>query len=841
MIDRWFNISSGNKTIRTALLLVWLSALVSVAFAEKMETTIQEAIYIFEMKGEFSTAIKLLEEAANNGDEDDKEKAYFYLGKIQELSGNTTSANFYYNQSLNRTSETGKAYWLSERESATSKQAENLLRTPISLKTSISRTFGNSPTFIQLRDGSINKIEDDRLVKITQASPEDNILTVTQQGVWYQTSEKDSLVFKSFYANKPDRKYPIAEINQFLVHEDKAIAQGNNQLTILNSKGIKVQVSEKYSGCTPEGFFTPTAEFVLNCTDNALHFISPEDGSDRKTIAQFDVIKKVLIDKGMLYLVSGNYLYGYNPKQRTSPLWKLPVNNVESIVPFEKNLALLEASGKITFINKKNGFLLVSAQSDATAIYPLAKGTLGLFSSEGTIIAVDTMLTPLWHFNFTKPIEHAPIQTNGNIYLDFGEHKLTALSPRYYGKKVLQSEVTARQAAKLVDEENWEELPSVLNTLFKQEPGNAEGWFFKALYLEKQESNNREKQKAWSEAVRLSASNPQVTRLILNRYSKAIGAKFVNLLPISPKTLYPQFFNSKKYIYTIDPAAEKLFCFNAENGDLRWSKSIGNFNNSHAIDNDESTLVIASGYNVSVYDLARENAALTLQLPGKAFETKISDKAIYVSTWNGFLIKITKSDYKLAWSRKIFAVPFLLATNAKGLYACNIEGELVSLDDNSGQAKEGSTRKIPGQITHIVSSDSIIAVASSGNRLYLMSNSSREPLQILMDDAISSLQLINDQDEKRFLIGLANQSVLLYTESGAPLWKFHGANSVFMKPFVKDDLAWLDQGNEIVAISLKSGKIERKFNTPGGAGTPFIMNKILYSASPKRLLYGFSL
>ena len=61
MIDRWFNISSGNKTIRMALLLVWLSALVSVAFAEKMETTIQEAIYIFEMKGESAEAIKMLE------------------------------------------------------------------------------------------------------------------------------------------------------------------------------------------------------------------------------------------------------------------------------------------------------------------------------------------------------------------------------------------------------------------------------------------------------------------------------------------------------------------------------------------------------------------------------------------------------------------------------------------------------------------------------------------------------------------------------------------------------------------------------------------------------------
>ena len=173
------------------------------------------------------------------------------------------------------------------------------------------------------------------------------------------------------------------------------------------------------------------------------------------------------------------------------------------------------------------------------------------------------MLYPLWHFNFAKPIESAPIQTNGNLYLNFGERKLVSIAPHYYGKKILRSETYAKQAADLVEHEEWDDLPPILDTLFKLEPGNAEGWFFKALYLEQKNGSEREKQKAWAEAVRLSSSNPQVTKLILNRYSKSIGAKFVNILPISPKTRYPQFFSGKKNLYTIDPAADKLFCINA--------------------------------------------------------------------------------------------------------------------------------------------------------------------------------------------------------------------------------------------------------------------------------------
>ena len=293
--------------IRTTLALVWLCGLVSFTFAEKMETSIQEALYLFEMKGETSDAIKMLENAAMKGDEDDKEKAYFYLGKIQELSDNKTSANFYYEQSLARTNEVAKAYWLSERESATSTKPEALLRTPIQLKSPIQKTFGKNPTFLLLNDGSICKIKDNRLDIITTAPAHQQIFNIDRQGIWYQPADQDSLVFKALYANTPNKSYPFTGITHFWSEGNRVLVQTERQLSILNHKRIVSQIEDKYNGCVPEGFFAPTNEFVLNCTDNALHFISAEDGSPRKSIAQFDVIKNVLIDKSSLYLISGNY------------------------------------------------------------------------------------------------------------------------------------------------------------------------------------------------------------------------------------------------------------------------------------------------------------------------------------------------------------------------------------------------------------------------------------------------------------------------------------------------------------------------------------------------------
>ena len=139
--------------------------------------------------------------------------------------------------------------------------------------------------------------------------------------------------------------------------------------------------------------------------------------------------------------------------------------------------------------------------------------------------------------------------------------------------------------------------------------------------------------------------------------------------------------------------------------------------------------------------------------------------------------------------------------------------------------------------------DSIMVIATNNNRLliYDSRHTEKEPLQILMESPITSLQTFKNPENDYILVGLANQEILLYSIAGTPLWKFQGTNSIFSKPFVDNGLAWLDQGNEVIAISLSNGKVVQRFSTPGGAGSPFILNKTLYSASSKRLLYGFSL
>ena len=823
-------------------LLAFLCVLCGQAIASKMAYSLQQAIYLFEMKGDVDEAVRILEKVVSKGDAEDKENAFFYLGKIQDLAGNKSSANFYYNQSLDNTNETAKAYWLAEREAATTRLDEKLLRKSIALNSSIKKIFRGQSTYILLVNGKIVKVVGDTIAPVRfPASRDADILKIDDQGIWYQNSGKDSLYFHSIVSNV-QKSFPVAATTSLFTRGDNVLAQSQHALTLLNKKTVKFTVSEKYSGCSIEGFYPVTGHYILNCPDNSLHFVSAEDANETYSITLFEPIKSVLVVKKDIFLISGNTLFSYRPKNSLMPRWKVGFKNVEKIQEFEGRIVALEASGRISLLNRETGITESYLRSDAADIQELAKGTLGLFTNEGALTVVDTLLRPLWHFNFGKPISSDVIRTKGNIFLTFDNTHLQSIAPHFYGKRSLLSESLARQAAGLVEGSDWETLPSLLDSIFKLEPGNAEAWLFKALYLENNRGSDKDKQKAWAEAVRHSVSNPYATPLILSRYGKAIGAKFVSLLNISPKTKYPQLFGSKKNLFTIDPAAERLICVNAETGEFRWSRALAKMDNSPVMAKDDNILAIVSGYTLNIYELSKDGGASTLQLPGKAFNIQIVDNALYVSTWNGFLLKVLRPENKLAWSRKIFSVPFLLAKDNAELHLASLDGDVQHLWDGSGQIK-GSGFKIHSGISMLAQLDNTLAIATNNNKLYLYNtaDSTKEPVQVLLESSVSSLQAVSYQGRQHILIGLADQTVLFYTEKGAPLWKFQGKNTVFNTPFVHNDIAWLDQGNEVVGISLKDGKVQQKFSTPGGAGTPFVLNRTLYSASSKRLLYGFSL
>jgi hypothetical protein len=138
----------------------------SQALASKMASQLQEAIYLFEMKGEVDESIRLLEKISRQGDADDKEAAFFYLGKIYDLANNRAQSNHFYSRSQGFTHNTSKAYWLAGRDAATNYAPERLLQKVIPLRSPIRKFFPGKNANILFENGHIAKIESGMVIEI---------------------------------------------------------------------------------------------------------------------------------------------------------------------------------------------------------------------------------------------------------------------------------------------------------------------------------------------------------------------------------------------------------------------------------------------------------------------------------------------------------------------------------------------------------------------------------------------------------------------------------------------------------------------------------------------------
>jgi len=172
-------------------------------------------------------------------------------------------------------------------------------------------------------------------------------------------------------------------------------------------------------------------------------------------------------------------LFCYSVHSPKKALWKVEVGNVERIQVFENNIVSLEASGKITLYDQTSGDVLSTVRANASNIYTLAQGTLGLFSNEGSVITVDTLLRPLWGFNLAKPPMTSPIIKKRYIYIPFSNRKIFAIDAHYYGQRPLYSSKLTSQAVHLAKQKKWDKISPYLEMIIENEPAMPKRTFLK--------------------------------------------------------------------------------------------------------------------------------------------------------------------------------------------------------------------------------------------------------------------------------------------------------------------------------------------------------------------------
>lgn len=815
------------------------------AISSRMDKELYEAVYQFEIKGNFADAQDQLSRISIEGDDEDKSKAFFLLGKIQELSESPLNATFYYRQALINPKNARDAYFLASRIESLDTTPERLILDKTNFTASIRETFNGKQPSILLSNNQLYSLHNEKFVSVpTFISESARILAVTPGGIWFSDENTQTLHFQPKDSRQPVHSYhfdsaissifPLPGIGAFAVTEKTFAFAGN--------EGLRFSVENRYRGCSPVGFYQPQNAFVVSCPDNALHLFDAESGAEKQTLSLIDPIQKTLLSDNGIFVSSANTLWYFRPQSSSAYLWKNSGNPIEDAVFFEDRIAVLESDGKLKLLDLESGKELAKTSIDGEKLFPVACGTLGIFSKEGALSVVDTALRHLWHYHFGKPLTAEPLQSQGLLFLPFEKGELWTLNALHYGGRSILSQRFAEKAFKAKDAGDWQEMEALIDSSRKLEPGNPTASYLYAVNLERTGASESKRAEAWSDAVRYSFGDKRASASILSHYAKIIGASYVHFLPLSPRTLYPNLFSAGHTLFTIDPAAQKLLALDPSSGNVRWSKSLGLLETSPVLSNDNARLAIANGFRLQIHDLFPGGKTHYSELPGKPFQIKFHENVIYVSTWNGYLIKLLAPNYGIAWARKLFALPFLFDISKGSIAVSSLEGTLGFVSEATGQNSKPMIES-KANISVMDLTDSTIAVATDQNEIRIYTQESEEPKQIFStSSAVLSLKWIPIGNTKYLLAGLADQKISLYGPTAKDaLWTFAGKNSVYANPVVNGNHLYIDQQSHIAQISLSKGTVERLFSTPGGAGTPFILDNTLFCTSPKRLLYAFPL
>ncbi len=817
----------------------------SEAFSSHMGKELYEAVYQFEIKGNFAEAQDMLSRISIEGDDEDKSKAFFLLGKIQELSESPLNATFYYRQALANPANARDAYFLASRiESLDTTPARLVLDRSI-LSASIRETFGGKQPSILLSNNQLYSLHDEKFVSVpTFIAERAKILAVTSAGIWFSDENSTTLNFQPKDSRKPVHSYrfdsaissvsPLPGIGAFVITE-KTFAFAANE-------GIRFSVDNRYRGCSPVGFYQPQNAFVVSCPDNALHLFDAESGAEMQTLSLIDPIQKTLLSSEGIFVSSSNTLWHFRPQSGNAYIWKNAENPIEDIEFFEGKIAVLESDGKLRLLSPESGTELFKSSIDGEKLFPIACGTLGIFSREGSLSVVDTTLRQLWHYHFGKPLVAEPIQSQGLLFLPFEKGELLAIDALHYGGRPILSQRYAEKAVKAKEAGNWQEMEALIDSTRKLEPGNPTASYLYAVNLERIGESEARRAEAWSTAVRYSFGDRQTSASILSHYAKIIGASYVHFLPLSPRTFYPSLFSAGHTLFTIDPAAQKLIALDPASGNIRWKKNLGILETSPVLADGNAKLAIANGFRLQIHELSPGGRLHYSELPGKPFQVRFHENAIYVSTWNGYLIKLLAPNYGIAWARKLFNLPFLFDVSRGNIAVSSLEGTIGFVSEAAGQ-NPGRMIETRANVSVMDAADSTIAIATDQNEIRIYSPESEEPIQVFpTGSAVLSLKWVPIGSAKYLLASLADQKISLFgPTSREAIWTFTGKNSVFASPVINGNYLYIDQQSHIAQISLSKGTVERRFSTPGGAGTPFILDNTLFCISPKRLLYAFPL
>jgi outer membrane protein assembly factor BamB len=816
-----------------------ITLLIIISFSQAKENgayNLQKAIYLFELKGDYKEAIRILNELSI-GETPESAKASLYLGKIYELQGIPGKASVYYAKVLQSDDiEYNEKIWVAGRLKKINPEPIRLVQNIFKTKLPIKQIFGNSSQYIILNDDRMYKHSKSNLSPIYNLN-EKNPLYADNNELIVSNSDNSLEIIE---LNYPDVSKTISletkPLSIFPFRNDEKILITEKSIELLKFGKSIAKKENKWKNCSPIGELRASQDFLMLCPDNAIHFIR-FDRNQNKNVSVLEDIKDVQISPESIYITTPNIIYCFRPHISLSPIWKYNISNITRTALYQNRLFVQTNEGLTTLLSTSDGKESWRKHTGSGYILPL-EDRFAIVSNQGLTSVFNNKGELLWNWNAGISLSTKPFHYEGSLFIPTIQNLVYVLDKNFLGIQPSHIDTWEELLEQSKALNNWTLSIAIADSLLTYEPGNYRAWSIKSGYfLQNPDSFPKDSLvNAIFRSILYGGDFPKELEANLKTYAEITNMTWVSRTSLTGSG-FPVFFGNQNELFFVDRFKQTLYAWSPQTGKILWNSATDLIESPGVFDYQDQYLVVSDNFKIRLMSLKEKGKVLgSIELPGKVRKVSISGAFLVISTWNGYLMKFTLKDLQPVWSRKYFntASWFEIGNKMDMIYCISLNGELKKIQMKDGQIIN-EYRHPDGIISDFLLQDSLLVISDTQQKISVLTSNK---LEVIWGRTVASQVFSAQTTKKQLILGLSDQSIQsLDLHTGNSNWAWQGQNSIINLPALGKKHLYSDQGNAFVQLSLESGKVLNTYRIPEKIGPVYNSGGRFFAGSENGLIY----
>lgn len=617
------------------------------------------------------------------------------------------------------------------------------------------------------------------------------------QRVYSMDQSRRVLYVNSLQSGEELLRYELSEPIAWAVNSgDRLLIWSGASVLAFRGVQIEWKWNSTLGWCSPTGNRQDEDIMLICHASQTLVLLDPQKG-------KWDGFKFNRKTLGALALPQGFVLYDSEGLARVnrktkSEIWRVKLGQVDQAKILGAHL-LAKSKERIWLLEAKSGTVIKSVPL-RTQYMEMLNQRLVFWRETGEIAFFDQDLNFLWEYKMGQKLLQAPL-TKGEHILVLGENgQTTLLDGLYNGLLPTEQEGLLQKAQQLLDQKQNAQAYQLAQKVLAIEPGNSRAKLFN-LESEQKKLNFAELYQVYQQGK----EDSNLSNATLQAMSKEEGTQWIADLH-HEHTAFPQFRQSNGRIWWVHPENTLSQSLDLRTGQRRSYTGTNSYPGlMQPMDLFDNNFVVAVGRRIDYFSTQGQYLVSSPDLP---------DAPLWVGAFGKNIVRVGRSGCVSFLDQNGSVHAFLPSLDHSAVIHVQKTRDVLDVFYRSGawfralpKTRQWVRRNVHGGVDAVWSTEAMSVLAHTDRTL----NAYAFDGSLLWEKELPAQAISIQGDEKRIYLGLSDQRILAFDRnSGEHLWQYQGSGSLFVKPLLVGDQLYLDQGQKIVVLDERTGKLMRQ-------------------------------